>query len=663
MPDALEADHLTFERNMAALAMVAPELHDRMASFKDARGQIVPHPSGMGKDINLELDGRLLYEGEGGARTQSRRQVETFLLDPQRLAYRPPPLAVATGDVTSALRDQVDAYVVGLAPAARLSANRAGAMIVFGIGLGYHIAELFERVEFRHLALIEPHVELLWHSLWLQDWAGWLNRLAERDGSIIFLLGDDPETTTQRLHYYLRSKSFGTVSGSYLYWHYEHEALHAVLKEVARRYTASPLGSRGFFEDEVTMFVNSTRNLAAGPIRLVVNNPLAAADVPAIVVGAGPSLDKALPHLARLRNQCVVFSAGSTLRSLLRNGIVPDFQCEIENTAENYALLESLAVDHDLSEIALLASATVDARMPPLFRRRFLYLRDATLAAAVHGDPRRNFAPSTPNCLALALRAAVEFGFRQVYLFGADFGCRVPGRHHATDSVYMTDPTWAEKYNSAAGPMDLIVPANFGGKVHTDYLLHEYLVRTAELIHSVNWVAFFNCSDGAKLQGAVAKLPAQVKLAALPGQRQAALDAIEAGVERLPAGGLIDPARIRRFQSGCRTWRDELRASFTAIVERGGDLIDWHDAIVASRDRWRQRDDAVRTITEGSMFLMFHYAFAHALTYDLIADREFLMRVGAGFRTAMDDMVAQVDRMVDTELAACAAVIGAEAPE
>src|SRR3546814_12104056 len=87
---------------------------------------------------------------------------------------------------------------------------------------------------------------------------------------------------------------------------------------------------QGYFADERLMIENSVANLADG-FWMVEGAFQPVHDLPAFVVGSGPSLDAALDALRAWQEHGVIFSAGSALQTLLANGIVPDFQVEKEN--------------------------------------------------------------------------------------------------------------------------------------------------------------------------------------------------------------------------------------------------------------------------------------------------------------------------------------------
>lgn len=631
-----------FRCNLAALSAVAPEFHDRMATLGDANGRIVSHP-GDDTDINLEFDGRLLYPGAAGARRQAALQVDAYLLRPDRLLCAAPPRNGLAEDVTDCVRDRVDAVLADRPPAAR-GANPGAALIMFGVGLGEQVSLLFDRLQFRHLALIEPFAELLWHSLWLQDWSSWLDRLAARRGSIRLFVGDDPASISAELLAYLRGPCFGTLHGSYFFSHYDSIPLEQCRQEVGRRLNASFLDSRGFFEDQLLMLANTTSNLAAGPTRLIVNRPGPAQDLPAIIVGAGPSLDKSLGDLVRLREHAVFFSAGTTLGSLLRHGIVPDFQCEIENTAENYDALAPVAAAHDLAAIRLIGSTTVDTRIPPLFGETLFYLRDGMVTAPLFGDAATTVHGTSPNCVTLAIRMAAEFGFREILLFGTDFGGRHPDRHHVSDSIWMTDPAWAATYDRIADRMEIASPANFGGKAYTNRLLYGFLGTTETLIAALPHVRFFNCSDGLRVAGAPARLGAQVRPAgtgADPRRIASGIAASHAPADHFDASGLGD------LQAACRQWGDLLLARLTALRDARSDLAAWNDAIEASFDG---AGAALRFLVEGSTLTMFQYAFRHAVELAMMDDATLHDTFLAGFAAAFAVMADRLDRTVGEAL-------------
>ncbi len=65
------------------------------------------------------------------------------------------------------------------------------------------------------------------------------------------------------------------------------------------------------------------------------------ANTPAIICGAGPSLEKQIPLLKTLQNQALIISGGGTICSLASYGIVPHFSVMIDPTIDEWSRCQS----------------------------------------------------------------------------------------------------------------------------------------------------------------------------------------------------------------------------------------------------------------------------------------------------------------------------------
>lgn len=86
---------------------------------------------------------------------------------------------------------------------------------------------------------------------------------------------------------------------------------------------------------------------------------------PILLLGAGPSLDKAMPHLKRLQDKCLIACVGRVFKKLLDYGIVPDFTTTVEMFDWDKAIFDGITAE-DASNTTLLfgsvaAPATVAA--------------------------------------------------------------------------------------------------------------------------------------------------------------------------------------------------------------------------------------------------------------------------------------------------------------
>ncbi len=627
-----------FDRNMAWLRQAAPSVHERMAALSAPAGHVIVEPTNPA-DINFQIDGRLFFNG--GADTQARRDVEAFLAAPPKITW-PPLQPGGESPIVDPMRERIDAFVAasGLGGGGTPAHHRAVALIALGVGLGTHLNRLIRILDVRHIIAVEPIPDFLWHSLWLQDWADWDALLRSRGGSLKLVVEDVPEDAANRIDWHLAEHCMPTIDGTYIQQTYASGTLERVRRDLyARLYS---IRGEGFFEDEIRMLVNATINLARGDVRLMINGRPTARPLPVIIVGAGPSLDAAMPYLAALRGRAVVFSAGTALGTLMRAGLTPDFQFEIENMVENYESMAAVAAKHDLAGVTLVASASVDPRTPPLFGKHILYLRDNNMSAAIYGDEETTILGTSPNCMTLAIRMAAAMGFTDVYLFGADFGSRHPARHHVSDSIWMTDPEWAERYERTAETMKIELPGNFGGRIYTNQMLQLFLTHTQNLIQASAGMTYYNCSDGARVRGAIPRMPAQVQLPVA----SVAPAAIVAAIGRTTVPALPpDADALYRFARIFRRWARDLVAELSRLRDQRADLISWHDAIFGSL---RAGEDAAprRVMVEGSLTMIMRHVLHYALRHDLMAAPTFLAEVHDGFADALDAMADQVDQSV-----------------
>ncbi len=67
---------------------------------------------------------------------------------------------------------------------------------------------------------------------------------------------------------------------------------------------------------------------------------------PVIVVAGGPSLTKQLPLLKSIKGKCVILCAGSTIRTLLKHDIEPDYIVNVDGGQKNLLHFETLQNSH-----------------------------------------------------------------------------------------------------------------------------------------------------------------------------------------------------------------------------------------------------------------------------------------------------------------------------
>ncbi len=399
--------------------------------------------------------------------------------------------------------------------------RKAFFVLVFGVGLGRHLDELVDETGCQALFLVEPNLELIYHSLEVFDWAALLERLKERGCRTRFFLGQDPLALNMNLRNHLRGTNPSSLDGTYLFTHY-----NSPLFEQTRAFLLKDaflvVAGLGFYDDEVIMIRNNHANLYSGTSRLYVRPERPQQPLPALIVGSGPSLDKTMGHIKANADTAVVISCGSALRPLLAEGIVPDFHIELENI-KVYALVEQVFQEFDLSPICLITSTTVESSILQFFDNIVYYYRASLSPFKIWCDDDRSCLENpNPTVVNAGLSFAQEVGFREFYLFGTDMGAKGTDRHHSKEAYHYTEGAVFD-----VKPFNWQVPGNFGGIVNTStdlYWTRDSLERA--ISQHARGRSYFNCSDGALIGGTLAKHARSVKLPEVEGGKAETVRAI-----------------------------------------------------------------------------------------------------------------------------------------
>jgi hypothetical protein len=157
-------------------------------------------------------------------------------------------------------------------------------------------------------------------------------------------------------------------------------------------------------------------------------------------------------------------------------------------------------------------------------------------------------------------------------------------------------------------------------------------------------VRVWNCSDGARIVGAMPAELRQMRSGRRPGERQAVVDAIVKAT--VPDGVAVNARRLRRFEAAFADWLAAVRAACGAVRAAGGGLVAIHDALrawlVVKPETAERR--AVRLLVEGSLMMMFHHAFHRALRHGLIDDPAYCAMVLDAYDAAFAAMAARFEQ-------------------
>lgn len=326
-------------------------------------------------------------------------------------------------------------------------------LLINGIGLGYEVTALLSKHKTPHAKfglLLESDEELLALSL---SASAWLERLAESFALAedFTLLLDDPnsgyKSSLPMVFYTQHGASVG--ASMYLDVHGSEQsklAINALLEAHQQLFFAAN------YDDNLYHINHAAANLANQA--KVLSKRVQDRKTPILLVGNGPSLDENMLWIKRNRDKAIVVSCGTSLYTLHKAGILPDFHAEIEIVRFVAEMKNSIPAD-DMKQISLLATVSTHPDLIKQFADAYLVTRQGLEVTdylqklgAVPGqviDTR----DAAPTCVNLAASVFIEAGYHNLIFCGVDLAAHEDGQHHASNSYYDD-----ENYNIGHGFKD-----------------------------------------------------------------------------------------------------------------------------------------------------------------------------------------------------------------
>lgn len=409
--------------------------------------------------------------------------------------------------------------------------------VVVGTGLGWHLPLLAATVRMKHLVLIDTDVNITKLSMFFVDYVRLFHQL-EQQGTRLTLFAHRESSMLSGMVQLVLAEYWPPymLNGIHFFYSIRHTAIASKFRDVL----ADDIYRRlffgwGFFDDEMMSLRHGLANyLKRTPLCVTTANKVDE-KVSAIVVGAGPSLDALIPQLRACKGKAVIISCGTALRALARAGIVPDFHVEVERTKLTYDALTQANADV-LSQVRLIGISALHPSLYTVGAKQLMFLKKDDSAARLMNGRDYPVFDTAPTVVNAGTEFAANFGFKTVYLVGADCGFVDPERHHAQNTLYhdreSVDPTIMsiiDKGMDEVGYSELIVdvPGNFRELVSTNSILKVCKESLEVQFHRNPGVRFYNPNDGAKLAGAIPLPPEEFVVEGDEAQVRAAILRVE----------------------------------------------------------------------------------------------------------------------------------------
>lgn len=505
-------------KNLAYFQKSHPPLYERFKNYIMRRVEVAISPAE--QDIDVLSDGVSLYGGKAAA--VGREEANGLIKH-----YRD------IGVIKSINPPWSDTYDGGGFAKAALSAAVAKSplkreefkgfplnklffpqLVFLGCGAGFHIQYVLESVQTINAVVFEPDPELFAASLFCVDWEAVGSRFNGLKGeSLVFLVGGDTPMTEEQQKTALQNYLYPTAP---MYPYMSVFINHRKRPEMAELMKAFGEGIHKFktswldYDDTLRRAKNCLHNLAKSP-SILNNQPLPEAFGNVVIVGSGPSIDKRFGELKANRDRYTLVSAGTGIKGLLENDLLPDYHVELDPDYYVYGYL-SLLDKERLKDTVLIAVNEVNPLVPPLFSRSYLYFKTENPTTLVFWDKTQGFEFCNPTVSNAALSMFTYLGATKVFLFGCDLGYQDLSRHHSAASIYEAGgEEGAEVSDEAKKRADarsqqnssFKVPGVNGTEVFTrgDFFVAKQEMEVLIERRPGATSAFFNCSDGAEIAG------------------------------------------------------------------------------------------------------------------------------------------------------------------
>lgn len=187
---------------------------------------------------------------------------------------------------------------------------------------------------------------------------------------------------------------------------------------------------------------------------------------PAIIVSAGPSLDKNIQELKKAKNKAFIIAVDTALNSLAKAGIEPDIAITVDTHKPVSLFLEEQSIN-----IPMIVCQYSNAEVMAMLSGKRFYMGEMNYFTGLYvkyGEEMPAMIETGGSVANNAFSVAQYLGFTKIILVGQDLAY--------TDNKSHTDKAYGANLNSVniAEKEKLMVDAVGGGKVLTSYVLNAY---------------------------------------------------------------------------------------------------------------------------------------------------------------------------------------------
>ncbi|SCA64052.1 Uncharacterized protein SCG7086_BR_00050 [Chlamydiales bacterium SCGC AG-110-P3] len=221
--------------------------------------------------------------------------------------------------------------------------NDCNVLYLYGVGLGYSfdpLASWLSESSDRYLVYLEDDLRVIRRLLETERGT----KILESQQVLVVYTGkgeDDLEEVCEDLTYYF-VKLPAKVTALPCYQKHKEEQFRDLQMRLMHKTVYISYGSEEFLRYGCKFYKNYYRNLQFLPGSIRASGLYGKFEgIPAIICGAGPSLDKNFEILRQLDRRALVFAGGSAINALTNRGLVPHYGATVDPNHEQYKRMSS----------------------------------------------------------------------------------------------------------------------------------------------------------------------------------------------------------------------------------------------------------------------------------------------------------------------------------
>lgn len=361
--------------------------------------------------------------------------------------------------------------------------------LIFGIGSGEHIKELANKFPKNKIIVVEPEKDIFANCI---NNCSSIKQIINQDRITLCIYNENSinDVLSQIEEYNINNLFFGVYANYGEVYKNVKEALTSQLHNFVEMSEINVNNNKynglQYFKCYINNLKQLDKSININLLKDIYENKTA------VIVSAGPSLDKNIKNLKGKEQNIIIICSVRTLKPLLENGIKPDFICAIDQGDIMYGMAkEYFDLDIPIIYYEHTNFNFIKHYLGPKVFFTAEYLKDSTgnlIGTKVDSLPQGGSVAHT------ALEFSAYLGCKNVIFIGQDLAY--------TNNKFHSDSSELEGESYNLRVNELMVEGINGDKVKTNYMLDKFRLFLERQIVEHKSINFINATEGgSKIEG------------------------------------------------------------------------------------------------------------------------------------------------------------------